>query len=427
VHVPRPAAEPRVVVVVGASARAWAASAVRAGWHVHTVDLFADGDLLSLAASATRLGKGYPTALPAAVGRLPAGPLTYTGALENHPGVLAALALARPLAGVPPEALAAVRTPAGLARLARAARMTVPATRASARGLPRDGSWLIKPLHGAGGAGIEPWTGPTTARPGPDCWQRRVAGRAWGATYLIAPAGPRLVGVARQLLGPARRGAASFAWCAGVTWPPRHLPGAVHTALVRLGEALWGRDGLRGMIGVDFLVTPSGKPVLIEINPRPTASAELHERHDGRSLAAAHLECFGYPDAGRATPPEALPGAWAKALVRTPTAGRADDRLVDRVTALAECWTRLDGGWPALADIPTAGAVLPDHGPLLSVFAHGRHATAATRALAARRNAVDDLLRDWLRRCGAARPRRPLRKTGTASGTRPRSSPGKSS
>lgn len=423
---PSSAPQRGTVVVVGASARAWAASAVRGGWSVHAVDLFADGDLAALAESATCLAEGYPSALPAVVARLPHGPVTYTGGLENHPDILSALARCRPLAGIPAGSLPALRTPAGLARVARAAGMASPATRTTPRGLPRDGSWLIKPLRGAGGAGIEPWVGPRGARRGPDCWQRRVAGSPWGATYLIAPGGPRLIGVARQRLGPARHGAAAFSWSGGITRPTPRLPAAVRTALSRLGEALWRIDGVRGVIGADFLVTPADEAVLIEINPRPTASAELHERHDGTSLAAAHLECFGHPASGRTRGPAARPGAWAKGLVRAPADCRADGRLVAGIMALARVWTRADGGWPALADVPAVGAVLPDHGPLMSLFAHGPTATAAARTLAARDGAVTDVIHAWLRRRGATPPRRVRRAPDTASDTRPRSSPDRS-
>ena len=134
---PSSAPQRGTVVVVGASARAWAASAVRGGWSVHAVDLFADGDLAALAESATCLAEGYPSALPAVVARLPHGPVTYTGGLENHPDVLSALARCRPLAGVPAGSLPALRTSAGLARVARAAGMASPAARRRSAGVPR--------------------------------------------------------------------------------------------------------------------------------------------------------------------------------------------------------------------------------------------------------------------------------------------------
>jgi predicted ATP-grasp superfamily ATP-dependent carboligase len=383
---PPSAAPGHDVIVVGASARAWSASAVRAGWRVHAVDLFADTDLVAIAASAIRLPHGYPHTLPAAVASLPAAPLTYTGGLENHPAVLAALSRDRLLAGVGPQTLPRVRGATALRRLARAAGMVFPETCSSPRGLPRDGSYLVKPTAGAGGIGIAPWTGttPPPSSPAALCWQRLVRGRPCSATWVVADEGPRLVGVARQRLGPLRPGGPSFSWCGGVVLDARRLPTRVVAALHRLGAALWRIDGLRGIVGVDFVVTATGAAVLIEVNPRPTASAELHERQTGRALAGDHLACFGLYASQPACAPPPRAGCWAKALVRHHRALAIDGPLLARLGTLAGRWSDDDGGWPALADMPSPGDTLPAHGPVLTVFAHGPTTTAAGRALAAR-------------------------------------------
>ena len=68
--------------VVGASARAAAGSAQRAGWAVRTSDLFGDDDLRALA-EYEPLDGSYPMAFEDFVGRGPEIPWLYTGALEN--------------------------------------------------------------------------------------------------------------------------------------------------------------------------------------------------------------------------------------------------------------------------------------------------------------------------------------------------------
>jgi predicted ATP-grasp superfamily ATP-dependent carboligase len=193
-----------------------------------------------------------------------------------------------------------------------------------------------------------------------------------------------LVGVARQRLGPLRPGGPSFSWCGGVVLDARRLPTRVVAALHRLGAALWRIDGLRGIVGVDFVVTATGAAVLIEVNPRPTASAELHERQTGRALAGDHLACFGLYASQPACAPPPRAGCWAKALVRHHRALAIDGPLLARLGTLAGRWSDDDGGWPALADMPSPGDTLPAHGPVLTVFAHGPTTTAAGRALAAR-------------------------------------------
>lgn len=432
---PRPVERPTTteLIVVGASARAWSASAARAGWRVHAIDLFADRDLAAHAASATRLHEGYPRALPAAVALLPVAPVTYTGGLENHPRILAALARDRPLAGVGPAGLRHVRGPVALRRLARVSGMLFPETRVSPRGVPCDGSFLVKPVASAGGSGIAPWTGTDGApqRTQPRCWQRLVAGRPYSASYVIATAGPQLIGVARQRLGAVRRGGPPFCWCGGMSLPAHRLPATVVAALARLGEALWRIDGLRGAIGVDFLVTAPSAAVLIEVNPRPTASLELHERQCGDPIAADHLGCFGLSHRSPPRHPPARPGCWAKALVRRGHPVVVDGPLLSRLAAWDAVWTHCDGGWPALADIPSPGDSLPAHGPVITVFAHGSTAAAAARALASRVTIVRDVLDATgpfgaVTRRGAAASPAPRLPTRTASGTRPRWCPDRS-
>jgi predicted ATP-grasp superfamily ATP-dependent carboligase len=141
------------LVVIGASCRAFAASATAAGWRVHAADLFGDLDLDAVAAASVcvrDISGGYPAALVDAVRGFPPAAFCYVGAIENHPDVLRAVAADRRLLGSPPEALAAVRDPWSLRELVRTTGLDCPDSRRSPDGLPTDGSYLRKPLAGAG-------------------------------------------------------------------------------------------------------------------------------------------------------------------------------------------------------------------------------------------------------------------------------------
>src|SRR5436305_1386644 len=91
--------DPSPVLIVGASARAAAASAVRAGLRPWCLDLFADLDLQQLAPVRPIPPGGYPHALADLLPQGPPGPWMYTGALENHPRLIERLARDRPLWG----------------------------------------------------------------------------------------------------------------------------------------------------------------------------------------------------------------------------------------------------------------------------------------------------------------------------------------
>src|SRR5687767_3221982 len=97
----------------GASARAAAFSALRAGLRPWCADLFADADLRRRC-PATRLAGRYPAAFAQLLRDAPPGPWMYTGGLENHPRLVGRMARLRPLWGNGEESLRRARDPAAL-------------------------------------------------------------------------------------------------------------------------------------------------------------------------------------------------------------------------------------------------------------------------------------------------------------------------
>jgi predicted ATP-grasp superfamily ATP-dependent carboligase len=116
--------------------------------------------------------------------------------------------------------------------------------------------------------------------------------------------GAVLVGmVARQLTGTPGLTPTDFGSC-GNDWsnpPSRSQVAAARSLGARVGEVLRNR-GFAGAFGIDVLLPAGGGvPVLIEINPRWTASlalqVELQQRKGMPTLLDAHLAAFGYrPD-----------------------------------------------------------------------------------------------------------------------------------
>jgi len=366
-------------IVVGATARAFGESAARAGWLVHAADLFADTDLRASAAEARRVA-GYPDEVPAAVADFPIAPVVWTGALENHPAVLEALARDRPLAGCDTAAVRGVRDPARLAPVVRAAGFAFPDTHAAPGGLPTDGSFLAKPRASAGGRGIRPWHGPPAE---PDrratLWQRFIVGRPWSAAWVACRGAAVLVGASRPLRGGDWCGCGRFAYCGSIDVPLTTLAARPRRMLDALGDTLARSFGLAGAFGCDLVVTADGTAHVVEVNPRPTASLELIERASGWSVAAAHLGAT--TTARGAAPPGMATRIWGKAIVFTPRSPRPD--ATSRILAAAAAWTAADG-LPAVADVPAADEPLVPHGPLVTVFACGPTAADVAAELRAR-------------------------------------------
>jgi predicted ATP-grasp superfamily ATP-dependent carboligase len=391
-----PRADSHALVIIGASARALASSAVAAGWQVDAADLFADLDLCRVArrvVCVAGMQEPYPASLAAAARRFAAAPWCYTGALENHPHLIDAIAAERPLAGNDGGRVRAVRDHAALSKAVRSIGLAYPDTLPSPDGLPTDGSYLVKPMASAGGRGIARWHG--ASRDGADdrVWQRHVPGIGVSAAYVCSAAGARLWGIAHQHTGLPWCHAGAYTFCAAVCGtaqsPLAGVTAATTDQFVALGAMLASRFRLVGAVGVDAVIDAGGTVWVLEVNPRPTASMELHERATGESTAALHLHACGLPAAPRHPGgPAARAVAWAKAVLHAPREIAVCASLFDRWQRITTGWTVADGGWPSLADVPAAGQTIRRSAPWMTLFAAAEDPQAALAMLERRAAAL---------------------------------------
>lgn len=360
------------LLIVGASARAAAASALRAGRQPVAIDLFADRDLCAMGPALRIPVADYPAAIPERSRSFPVGPWMYTGALENHPDLVDQLAAERPLWGNPGAVLRQIRDPFLLHESLRAARLPAPRIRARACECDSTRSWLWKPRSSGGGLGIRPLTpGDPDSLPGFSL-QERIDGPSGAALFVASKRGCELLGISRQWLADG-----SFLYQGSVgPWEP----GAVATAQLRAaGDHLARHFGLAGLFGVDFLLN-GDKAWVVEVNPRYTSSVEVHELATGRSLLAEHIRVF---DQGAALPvePGRARGVVGKAILFAPQAlsfpaGSSGKPL------------RQPSGWPGFGDIPQVGEVIGPGEPVFTLYARG-HDLASCESRLRRR------LRGW--------------------------------
>jgi predicted ATP-grasp superfamily ATP-dependent carboligase len=373
----------RPLIIVGASARAAALSALRAGMRPWALDLFADSDLAAACpVHAVPLGR-YPAGLPALVRTAPPGPWLYTGGLENRPEIVRRIARERTLWGNNAAALERVRDPFGLARALRAIALPCPAVRRAGGPTP-PGQWLVKPVAGAGGAGIR-LAGPDARPPrGPVYLQPFIDGESRAAVFVAGDDACRLLGVTRQLVGARWLHAKPFRYCGSIG--PLSLTATERAAWGRLGAAVAEFAGLRGLFGIDAVMR-GGVPWPVEVNPRYTASVEVLEYGTGLRALALHRRAFD-PDAP-AVPRQHRTGIVGKAVYYAPRplvvpAGGPWEDVLLRPPANAEA--------PAFADIPPAGQRVESGRPVLTVFSAGASPDECERRL--RDVAID--LDQWL-------------------------------
>ncbi len=347
--------QPGGILIAGVSARAFAESAVRAGFGCRSVDAFGDLDLKARVAAIglqRDLGRRYSATAAAAVARgLEAAAVAYVANFENHPAAVRRLGAGRRLLGNPPDVLARARDPRALAALVRTVGERMP--RMLAWGQPGPHSdvaeWLIKPVRGGGGSGVRPWQGePLSTR---QMLQERIRGTPASVVFLADGRHAQVLGMSRQLAGEPRFGARGFRYCGSIY--PLAGPAAACRRVAALAEALTALLGLRGVNGIDFVLDQEEEPVVLELNPRFPASAELVERATDMSIFAAHLAaCEGE----LATVPARRPGTWGKAIVYARR---------DMVVGSTREW--LDR--PDIRDVPFPGERIPAGAPVCSIFA----------------------------------------------------------
>jgi len=370
-------------LILGVSARAAAASAVRAGFQPLAADCFRDRDLAATC-DCVRIDH-YPADLEQAASTFPVCPWLYTGGLENHPQLLDRIAQQRPLLGNAGGVLREARDPFCLAGALREAGL--PALDVSA--VPLAGGrerWLKKPRKSGGGQRVE-FVAESATESGERAagevfyYQRYVAGTPVSAIFLAADGRAICCGATRQLIGSDWTGARGFEYAGSVG--PLDLTAGQRAQWQSIGDCLARRFALSGLFGVDA-VEREGSLWTVELNPRYTASVEVVELACDTALLPGHVsacESGQLPSAGRLVARRRV----GKVIVYAGQAGRVPLDFDAWV-----CRRNADGPWPTVADIPAADATFQAGEPLVTVLAYGesldgveqalRNSTAAARA-----------------------------------------------
>ncbi len=374
------------LIILGASTRAAAFSALRAGLRPWCADLFADLDLQARCPVMRLAGDCYPMGLAELVQTELPGAWMYTGGLENHPDLIQRMARRRPLWGNGARELELVRDPLLVHRALQAAQLPAPAVYPQASMLPASGRWLRKPYHTRGGAGIRFWKPGTTGTDArsPGYFQEYIDGDPCAALYVADGQRTWLLALTRQLVGTRWLHAGRFRYCGSVG--PVEVPDALRASLTRLGRVLTLTCGLRGLFGVDGVLR-NGLFWPVEVNPRYTASVEVYEYATRISALSWHSQVFTHGSLPcRAAPPAPADGHVGKAILFA----RADLIFPADGPWLSALRTRAPlHELPAFADIPATGEHIPRGRPVLTFFARAESVAACLDSLQAQAADLD--------------------------------------
>ncbi len=365
------------ILVVGISVRAMAESAVYGGYAVQALDAFGDLDLRRLAPSCSLhrdCGAAYsPQGLLAACRGLDYDAVAYTANLENHPSVLAGIALNRPIIGNPPSVVRAVRDWRGLSPTLARAGFRVPETYFHGDTVPAEPNrrWLLKPVLSGGGHGVSFARGAGEEPDRTRILQEYIPGKACSASFVADGRESVVIGITEQLIGTRCFGASGFRYCGNILPLQDLLDPAAGAAILekvrRLASILTRTYGLTGVNGVDFILH-EGEVVATEVNPRYSASMELIERAHALSVFDLHAAA-----ATKSRLPRVIPdllraeGFFAKAILFAEMNAVAPDTK----------------GWldRNVRDVPAGGEKLQEGSPVCTVLSRGATREAALAGL----------------------------------------------
>lgn len=228
--------------------------------------------------------------------------------------------------------------------------------------------WLYKPAGGSGGLGIHRCTAgsPRVADVAGYC-QRFVSGRLLSLLFVADGASLEVIGFNRVMARYPLAGDFRFAGVIGGLMPDEAVKRGMLVAARRLTRAL----GLRGVNGIDFVIH-QGRPLLIDLNVRPTAALELYED----ALPGGGLRCHLDGCQGRltATPQPRMNRGMRVLYAREPLS-------VTRTQ------------WPAwVTDRPQPGTHVAAEQPVCSVHAKGADPETVEARLRERVDTVRHLL-----------------------------------
>jgi predicted ATP-grasp superfamily ATP-dependent carboligase len=352
------------VLIVGASTRAAAFSALRAGLKPRCIDNFADRDLGIVSPVVRVRSDDGVSGVEDAARDSSSEPWFYTGPLENHPDKVGRISRGHRLLGNSPEVLRAVGDPLRLADVLRRHGLPCPDVRGSPEGLPPDGTWLEKPVASGGGRLIRPLEQARVSLSEPTYFQKRIIGGSFSALFIANERGASLIGVTRQLIGAP---GSLFAYRGSIG--PATISEGLKTRLEFMGRVLASEFALVGLFGVDYILS-EGEPSPVEVNPRYTASVEVLELALRRSLLAEHLRaCDGELLAAKrsrassaARPSSSVVG---KAIIY------ASRSLVTPDIPIDDAWRDDVFAIPTAADVPWPETLIEAGQPVMTVFCTG--------------------------------------------------------
>jgi uncharacterized protein len=288
------------LLVVGFSARAAAFCACQAGFDPVAIDGCADRDLMALCTDYA--GWHQPDAIHEIESRNGELPYLLAGGMEHRLDWVDELAAQSTGYGCTRSQMVEMRSLSQWMNWSSGCGISFPATWSHKDGIESlakhdwEGEWLVKSTMGVGGLDVEHWSNRDVSfiadyfqsRPN-HYLQHKIHGKSIGVTFASSQFGSIPIGAALSIDSATQPFVSKYAYAGSCG--PIVLSGEQWCSLWDFANSVGGCTGFRGLWQADFIISPSGELVLLEINPRWSASMEILDTCLGLRLVSLHHRC----------------------------------------------------------------------------------------------------------------------------------------
>jgi len=363
------------ILIVARSGRALATSAYQAGYNVHVMDCFADEDTKTVSKTTYQLEyhcegfdkKELMEQVKDLISCYPKVKLAVGTGFEKTPELIECLAEIIPVLSNDKSTIQRLKDPVALFDLLRHASIKAPEISLT-RPSGNDG-WLLKEIAGIGGGHVK-WLSTINSISGAAYYQKYISGNVLSAVFLARETHAILVGINEQLQSEQ------------FNEMPFLFKGAIRLnsvdkqhrqTIIEIINKITIETALKGLCGVDYIVADSGEIVVLEVNPRPPSSFELHEQE--HALFDVHLACFE----GKEIDCQFSEGNQSKGYMIY--YAKQDIKINSNIV------------WPSwVKDKPVAGSVIEEKFPVCTVHAEGESAMNVKAILQKQLNYIETLI-----------------------------------
>ena len=280
-------------IVISCSSRALAECANRAGYSIHVIDSFSDADTVSISKSVHQvqfIDDGFDeedllSKLKQILVTSPRAKLVLGSGFEAKSEIINQLNKLAPTFSNSPQTITTLKDPISFSNILQQHKIPHPKTQ---RIRPDSSTgFLRKKIAGQGGEHIH-WLDKCKEDLNKNYYfQQYIAGDVYSVLFLANGKEAKVVGFNQQLqsddfadLPFLYKGAISL----------NNNINKISEIIEKHINILTIESDLKGLCGLDYIVSNTGEVVVLEVNPRPPATLDLYS--DYESLFEAHIACF---------------------------------------------------------------------------------------------------------------------------------------